>query len=222
MTKASLDPEFVLITTDALNSFAKHLTSTGRSELARTLVQQAADLKLISPELQIWQVRAHALVEAQAVATAEIARLEAELGRTQGGQAKLSNNLHSLSEESSADTGGSSKSYPTTYTACQRKFGRHRGVKQSYPTTYTACQRKFGRHRGSSQSYPTTCTAFQKKFAPWFLDSTALEDLMSSQNYGTLLSEYADIVRSNSIRERNIYLIDQFSKNCSSESTDGP
>ena len=41
--------------------------------------------------------RAQALVEAQAVATAEIARFEAELGRTQAGQAKLSEEVRTLS-----------------------------------------------------------------------------------------------------------------------------
>jgi hypothetical protein len=50
MTKASLDPEFVLITTDALTASPKHVTSTGRPELAPTLVQQVADLELLSSE----------------------------------------------------------------------------------------------------------------------------------------------------------------------------
>jgi hypothetical protein len=48
-----LGRKFVLISTDALNSFAKHQTSTGPPELARTLVRGAADLEFLSPELQI-------------------------------------------------------------------------------------------------------------------------------------------------------------------------
>ena len=43
--------------------------------------------------------RAEALVDAQAVATTEIARLAAELEQTQVNQAELSNTLHSLSEQ---------------------------------------------------------------------------------------------------------------------------
>jgi len=53
MDTTPLNPNLVRITTESLNAFARHLDQTGRSEMAEDLIKQAAQLELLSPELQL-------------------------------------------------------------------------------------------------------------------------------------------------------------------------
>jgi hypothetical protein len=52
LTTSTIDPDLVEITSAALAGLAKHVAASGNAELADALVKQAADLELLSPDLQ--------------------------------------------------------------------------------------------------------------------------------------------------------------------------
>jgi hypothetical protein len=53
MEKTTFDPELIGSTSQAMNEMANDLLRDGNINLARLLIQHAAELELLSPELQM-------------------------------------------------------------------------------------------------------------------------------------------------------------------------